>query len=877
MIFTIFVFIFFHATFATTFTSGGIIYELWNTEPACCASSGLQARGLDQSSWPIVQSYQSQTCHGGYQFSTEQEWINLCNNSEDCIGLCLLNGFFMKEATFTSHDNTYQLWNSEPACCATYGLQATGLNLSWPVVQLHESEGQQCRGGYSFPTEEQWIDLCDNSEECLGLCLLNGYYKKQVYTHTISLKVCDTLNDGSNNPLTLTITDDLGNTAVKVKTLSEVGELYDFRVELHGYSVVMIEADKSGSDGLCIEKVYLDSVQIPNVDPFWLDEPCSTGTYAPDFPCFDHVRTIAVGGTNFPTVSPTIEASTDAVVEKWCSSAGCSVVHSALGFSSGRVGISIKGDFDSTDEYAEIFIDGVKQAGWCSPNEQCGETYFHCGYFDLPTSSNVHIRVDSSLEVGYCEHHMDVKFEFEASAAPTKSPSSIPSSCPSVLPTNLPSSIPSSYPSFLPSFLPSSMPSSIPTTIPTSAPDTSIPTSSPTLFVSPTLSPSMTPTCIQSVQVYETGCYEGGCSRQIMSSGHRRVRIGIRGGFGYFQTYATIFIDGVKQEGKCSGDDSNCLTTYYDCGYFDLPVDSNVIVKVQASEQLNFCPYPGYRMNVKFEFEEITLTDCSPSNSPSKSPSSAPLTSFPSLRPTASMPSSAPLTSFPSLRPTASVPSAAPTIAPSSPSTAPTFLPSSFPIENSDEPFGAKVQIDIVISGVTTENFELVKDSLASAIIKSFPEVRLIPSMISFIFNFRASRRQMSIATQEVITAFITLDSSDDGAQFVQTLNDFETRVKDQMNSELSNANVDVEVTSFESSLAVFGDNSDSSGSADTTTFLTLIVTGLIILVLVCSCALYYYWHAPEQKVELDIETEGRGVLQETRSISLKNHRFVIE
>jgi len=186
------------------------------------------------------------------------------------------------------------------------------------------------------------------------------------------------------------------------------------------------------------------------------------------------------------------------------------------------------------------------------------------------------------------------------------------------------------------------------------------------------------------------------------------------------------------------------------------------------------------------------------------------------------------------------------------------------------------VQIDIAISGVTTENFDQVKDSLARAITKSFPEFRLIPSMISFTFNFRASRRQMSIATQEIITAFVKLESGDEGIRFVQSLNDYETRVKDQMNTELSLANVDAEVTSVESSLAVLGDNASSSESAETTV-LTLIVTGLIALVLVCSLAFYYYRRQPEHKVELDIETEGRGVLEETKSVSLRNHRLVIE
>jgi hypothetical protein len=185
------------------------------------------------------------------------------------------------------------------------------------------------------------------------------------------------------------------------------------------------------------------------------------------------------------------------------------------------------------------------------------------------------------------------------------------------------------------------------------------------------------------------------------------------------------------------------------------------------------------------------------------------------------------------------------------------------------------VQIDIAISGVTTENFDQVKDSLTTAITKSFPEFRLIPSMISFIFNFGASRRQMSIATQKIMTALVKLDSGDEGILFLQSFNDNETRVQDQMNTELSQANVDVEVTSLESSLAVLGDSANSSESAEGTTVLILIVTGLIAAVLVSLCALYYYWR-PKPKVELDIETEG-GVLEETKSVSLRNHRLVIE
>jgi len=134
----------------------------------------------------------------------------------------------------------------------------------------------------------------------------------------------------------------------------------------------------------------------------------------------------------------------------------------------------------------------------------------------------------------------------------------------------------------------------------------------------------------------------------------------------------------------------------------------------------------------------------------------------------------------------------------------------------------------------------------------------------------------MSISNQEVITAYVELESIEEASRFLKSLNDFEKDLQNQMNTELGFTNVDVEVTSLESSLAVSGNNITSSEPKDATAILTVILTGLIVIGLASSVACYYYWPKSKSKMETDIESEGRCV-EETHSGTLKNHRFVIE
>merc|ERR1719499_2982401 len=285
-----------------------------------------------------------------------------------------------------------------------------------------------------------------------------------------------------------------------------------------------------------------------------------------------------------------------------------------------------------------------------------------------------------------------------------------------------------------------------------------------------------------------------------------------------------------------------------------------------------------------------------PSITPSVVPSAKPIleqidTAEPSITPSV-VPSANPIldqidTAEPSVTPSA-IPSVTPTENPatSSPTDQPSRIPTSTPIESTQVPSRPKVQIDIIILGVTTTNFEQVKDALRSAIIISLPDFELDPAMISFVLNSRVSRRHMSVSTEDFITAEIKVDSNEEASRLAEALLN-ENGLEDQMNIALSNSGVlDVEVTSLENSLAVFpGNDTDSNGSKDSTTLLTLVVTGLVFLALVSSVVCYYYY-SPESKskIETDIESavtsrcENAGGEKRTLTeSSLRKHRSVYE
>jgi hypothetical protein len=303
---------------------------------------------------------------------------------------------------------------------------------------------------------------------------------------------------------------------------------------------------------------------------------------------------------------------------------------------------------------------------------------------------------------------------------------------------------------------------------------------------------------------------------------------------------------------------------------------------------------PSVAPSAKPTVEQIDTAE--PSVSPSVVPSAKPTvkqidTAEPSVSPSV-VPSAKPIvdqtdTAKPSVSPSA-IPSVTPTENPatSSPTDQPSRIPTSTPTEITQLPSQPKVQIDILIVGVTSTNFEQVKDALRSAIIISLPDFELTPPMISFVLDSRVSRRQMSVTTEEFITAEIKVDSNEEASRLAEALQN-ENGLQDQMNNALSDSNlVDVEVTSLENSLAVLpGNDVDSNGSKDSATMLTLVVTGLVFLALVSSVVCYYYyWPQPKLKVENDIESAVTGRFEtaggEKRSLtesSLRKHRSVFE
>merc|ERR1719499_1735501 len=285
-----------------------------------------------------------------------------------------------------------------------------------------------------------------------------------------------------------------------------------------------------------------------------------------------------------------------------------------------------------------------------------------------------------------------------------------------------------------------------------------------------------------------------------------------------------------------------------------------------------------------------------PSITPSVAPSAKPIedqidTAEPSVTPSVA-PSAKPIvdqidTAEPSVAPSA-IPSVTPTENPatSSPTDQPSRIPTSTPIESTQVPSQPKVQIDILIVGVTSTNFEQVQDALRSAIIISLPDFELDPAMISFVLNSRVSRRHMSVSTEDFITAEIKVDSNEEASRLAEALQN-ENGLQDQMNLALSNSDlVDVEVTSLENSLAVFpGNDADSNGSKESATLLTLVIIGLVFLALVSSVvSYYYYWPHSKLKLETDIESAvtGRcenagGEKRTLTSSSLRKHRSVFE
>lgn len=153
----------------------------FDSVPTCCKTWGLEKTGVDTHSWPLVNA--EKNCHGG-MIKTEQEWIDWPPNSTkdtSNIGRCLLDGYYKRfpvQMHMDSSDGTnrfeYVPACSAPPSCRRYGLEKMGEdNTSWPYVKADGT----CWGGRKY-TERELIDSFGTKSSYVGLCLLNGYYKR---------------------------------------------------------------------------------------------------------------------------------------------------------------------------------------------------------------------------------------------------------------------------------------------------------------------------------------------------------------------------------------------------------------------------------------------------------------------------------------------------------------------------------------------------------------------------------------------------------------------------------------------------------------------------------------------------------------------------
>jgi len=367
----------------TFVAASGRTYSYASNQPTCCASYGLQALGLYQTSWPKVNG--NNACFGGNTKSSQAGWIASCDNDANCIGVCLLNGFYEKGSFAVPNRNCQGYWSSCTSACE-YWYQRT-----WTTTVTQSGNGQHC------PTSTS------NCYPGQGACRLTT--KSPTSSPTVSCDEYAPSHVGSEiDNKDSYIAGDVAWLVFNYPSYADDVEL-DFKEQLTsvGYYENGVDANgwtlETNADDRCLKTLKRDFT-------------------------FEELKNNAWDG------SPNIVSGN---ISFW---------------------LDFKWNEDVSDPNFGIIERNREQ--------------------DLPFTLRV-------------QRVLPVVFSLDVSWTPTNSPSSTPSIIPSVSPSKTPSRTPSALPSRTPSRSPSETPSCTPSSIPSIAP-------SRTPSLNPSLSPSFTPT-----------------------------------------------------------------------------------------------------------------------------------------------------------------------------------------------------------------------------------------------------------------------------------------------------------------------------------------------------------------------------------------------
>jgi len=101
-------------------------------------------------------------------------------------------------------------------------------------------------------------------------------------------------------------------------------------------------------------------------------------------------------------------------------SAGCTVTRVYDNFPGGSVTISIRGDFEGNDEYADIYINGNKVARCDGGGTDCESTWYTCGTYQHNQQGQLIIEARTSSAVNWCSPYAEMKSELMLSDAPAQ-------------------------------------------------------------------------------------------------------------------------------------------------------------------------------------------------------------------------------------------------------------------------------------------------------------------------------------------------------------------------------------------------------------------------------------------------------------------------
>ena len=99
------------------------------------------------------------------------------------------------------------------------------------------------------------------------------------------------------------------------------------------------------------------------------------------------------------------------VWETSCSTPGCEVEISVFWVTGGALNIQVRGDFGGEGEYADIYLNSEMPVK-CDPTGSDCDENFDCGTFDVLPNTNVHLIINSYIQVDLCSPQMVARVTF---------------------------------------------------------------------------------------------------------------------------------------------------------------------------------------------------------------------------------------------------------------------------------------------------------------------------------------------------------------------------------------------------------------------------------------------------------------------------------